>query len=70
VASPRIASSSAAADTRSRSRSAAPIHDEDGSVTGAVMVFRDVGAALKRPSRCPISPARHADRPAESVASE
>lgn len=27
--------------------SAAPIHDKDGQVTGAVMVFRDVGAALE-----------------------
>ena len=27
--------------------SAAPIHDRDGHVTGAVIVFRDVGAALE-----------------------
>jgi diguanylate cyclase (GGDEF)-like protein/PAS domain S-box-containing protein len=27
--------------------SAAPIHDSDGNVTGAVIVFRDVGAALE-----------------------
>jgi diguanylate cyclase (GGDEF)-like protein/PAS domain S-box-containing protein len=27
--------------------SAAPIHDRDGQVTGAVIVFRDVGAALE-----------------------
>jgi PAS domain-containing protein len=32
--------------------SASPIHDREGHVTGAVIVFRDVGTGSRGPDRC------------------